>query len=26
LDDVLLERHFGRKHGVSAYYGQRGAK
>jgi L-ribulose-5-phosphate 4-epimerase len=24
LDDVLLERHFRRKHGTSAYYGQRG--
>lgn len=24
LDDALLERHFRRKHGTSAYYGQRG--
>jgi L-ribulose-5-phosphate 4-epimerase len=24
LDEVLLERHFRRKHGTSAYYGQRG--
>jgi L-ribulose-5-phosphate 4-epimerase len=26
LDDVLLERHFRRKHGTSAYYGQRGGR
>ena len=26
LDQVLLDKHFGRKHGADAYYGQRGKK